>query len=81
VSRAIIGVMTDYLAHHNANWCCRLLASDTRWIAIEGGNHTQLGWYDDQNGNRAATISRAAQQAQTVATTLNSPRHLERQLP
>jgi predicted alpha/beta-hydrolase family hydrolase len=47
-----------------------LLPPDTAWIAIEGGNHAQFGWYGAQSGDLQATISRAEQQAQTVAATL-----------
>ena len=47
-----------------------LLPPDTGWIAIEGGNHAQFGWYGSQAGDNAATISRHEQQAQVVAATL-----------
>jgi len=42
----------------------------TRWVSIEGGNHAQFGWYGDQWGDTAATISREAQQEQVIAATL-----------
>lgn len=47
----------------------RLLPADTRFVPIEGGNHAQFGWYGAQRGDNAATISREAQQAATVAAT------------
>jgi len=47
-----------------------LLPPDTQWIAIEGGNHAQFGWYGPQSGDNEATISREEQQAQIVAATL-----------
>ena len=47
-----------------------LLPPDTQWIAIEGGNHAQFGWYGPQAGDNEATISREEQQAQIVAATL-----------
>jgi len=47
-----------------------LLPPDTTWIAIEGGNHAQFGWYGPQSGDNPATISREDQQAQIVAATL-----------
>jgi hypothetical protein len=46
------------------------LPPTTMWVAIEGGNHAQFGWYGDQRGDNPATISRAAQQAQIVTATL-----------
>ncbi len=44
----------------------RLLPATTRWVAIEGGNHGQFGWYGLQNGDGVATISREHQQEQIV---------------
>ncbi len=47
-----------------------LLPLDTSWVAIEGGNHAQFGWYGPQSGDKTATISREEQQKQIVAATL-----------
>jgi pimeloyl-ACP methyl ester carboxylesterase len=47
-----------------------LLPADTRWTALEGGNHAQFGWYGPQPGDGEATLSHAEQQAQIVAATL-----------
>ena len=38
-----------------------LLPKDTDWIAIEGGNHSQFGWYGPQSGDNPADISREVQ--------------------
>ncbi len=46
------------------------LPTDTRWVAIEGGNHAQFGWYGPQGGDKRATISREAQQRETVTATV-----------
>ncbi len=46
------------------------LPAETEYIAIEGGNHAQFGWYGDQNGDNPATISREDQQMQTIQATL-----------
>jgi hypothetical protein len=46
-----------------------LLPSTTEWVAIEGGNHAQFGWYGPQNGDNPATISREEQQRQVVVAT------------
>jgi pimeloyl-ACP methyl ester carboxylesterase len=48
-----------------------LLSAGTRWVAIEGGNHAQFGWYGDQPGDNPAQISREEQQLQAIAATLN----------
>lgn len=41
------------------------------FVRIEGGNHAQFGWYGQQAGDDAATISREAQQAHTTAAVLS----------
>jgi hypothetical protein len=47
-----------------------LLPPGTEFIVIEGGNHSQFGWYGDQPGDAEATISREEQQAQVLQATL-----------
>lgn len=47
-----------------------LLPPDARWVAVEGGNHGQFGWYGSQSGDNPAAISRESQQAQVVQATL-----------
>ena len=47
-----------------------LLPPTTEWVAIEGGNHGQFGWYGPQSGDNPASISREEQQRQVVAATL-----------
>jgi hypothetical protein len=54
-----------------------LLPPGTQWVAIEGGNHAQFGWYGPQAGDNEATISREEQQAQVVAATLQMLQRLE----
>ena len=46
------------------------LPADTHFVAIEGGNHAQFGWYGGQYGDGVATITREAQQEQVVAATV-----------
>lgn len=48
-----------------------LLPPGTYWVAIEGGNHAQFGWYGPQSGDNPAMISREDQQAQIVAATVD----------
>lgn len=48
------------------------LPASARWILIEGGNHSQFGYYGFQPEDRWASISRAEQQRQTVAAVLDA---------
>jgi hypothetical protein len=52
-----------------ASW--QLVPEGTRWVAIEGGNHAQFGWYGPQSGDNPAAISRLEQQEQVVAATVD----------
>ncbi len=47
-----------------------LVPPQSTFVAIEGGNHAQFGWYGAQANDNPATITRAEQQAQTIAATL-----------
>ena len=46
------------------------LPPQSKFVAIEGGNHAQFGWYGDQANDNPATITRAEQQAQTIIATV-----------
>lgn len=48
------------------------LPDDTTWILIEGGNHSQFGYYGSQLGDNTATISRERQQELTVKAILSA---------
>jgi hypothetical protein len=47
-----------------------LLPRTTEWVAIEGGNHAQFGWYGPQSGDNPATISREEQQERVAEATM-----------
>jgi pimeloyl-ACP methyl ester carboxylesterase len=53
-----------------------LLPGDTEFVVIEGGNHSQFGWYGEQRGDGVAEISREEQQSRIVAATLGTLRAL-----
>lgn len=55
-----------------------LLPPTTEFVLIEGGNHAGFGWYGEQSGDGAATISREQQQALTVEATVAMLERLER---
>ena len=48
----------------------KLLPSSTVRVEIAGGNHAQFGWYGDQAGDNAATITRETQQNLIVTATV-----------
>lgn len=54
-----------------------LLPPHTMWVAVEGGNHAQFGWYGPQRGDQPATISRHEQQARAVEATARLLREIE----
>jgi pimeloyl-ACP methyl ester carboxylesterase len=48
-----------------------LLPADTEWVAIEGGNHAQFGWYGPQSGDGKADVSREDQQQKIIDATID----------
>ena len=54
-----------------------LLPRTTRWVRIEGGNHSQFGWYGLQPGDRRATISAAQQRSITTEAIIDALRSLD----
>jgi dienelactone hydrolase len=53
-----------------------LLPPHTVRVEIAGGNHAQFGWYGEQPGDHAATITRTAQQRRIVTATVELLRTL-----
>lgn len=47
------------------------LPASTEWVAIEGGNHSQFGYYGFQLGDRRAHITREQQQDQVLRVLLD----------
>lgn len=47
-----------------------LLPQNTTFVSVPGGNHAQFGWYGEQTGDNAATISREEQARITLEATL-----------
>lgn len=50
------------------------LPAAARWVRIDGGNHSQFGYYGFQPGDWPAAISRDEQQAVTMAAVLDALR-------
>jgi acetyl esterase/lipase len=55
-----------------------LLPVNTIWVAIEGGNHAQFGWYGPQKGDNPAIISREEQSSLVVNATVALLSQLDR---
>jgi hypothetical protein len=55
-----------------------LLPTNTQWVAIEGGNHAQFGWYGPQSGDNPASISREKQQQEVIAATVDFLKSLDK---
>lgn len=48
------------------------LPTSTQWVWVDGGNHSQFGWYGFQPGDRRATVSAEVQRATMIRTVLNA---------
>ena len=44
----------------------------TRWVWVDGGNHSQFGWYGFQPGDRRATIDASVQRAMMIRAVLDA---------
>jgi pimeloyl-ACP methyl ester carboxylesterase len=51
-----------------------LLPASTRWVRIEGGNHSQFGWYGFQPGDRFARINATEQRKLMIEAVLDALR-------
>ncbi len=50
----------------------RLLPPSTTWVWVEGGNHSQFGWYGFQPGDRPPRIAAEAQREEMIRAVLAS---------
>jgi pimeloyl-ACP methyl ester carboxylesterase len=66
ISAQLDGLVTPLVIKESA-W---LLPATTRWVTILGGNHSQFGWYGNQDRDGKAQISRTEQQARVVRATV-----------
>jgi pimeloyl-ACP methyl ester carboxylesterase len=57
------------------------LPAATRWVWIEGGNHSQFGWYGFQPGDRRATIDAATQRATMIQAVIDALAHAATDAP
>lgn len=62
----IVGTNDGVASYTAAEQNRRMLPASTQWVPIEGGNHSQFGWYGFQPGDRLAKISAEAQHDQTI---------------
>lgn len=53
------------------------LPPDTTWVRIQGGNHSQFGYYGFQPGDRPADIGREEQQAKVLEAVLGALQKLQ----
>ena len=51
-----------------------LLPAGTHWVRLDGGNHSQFGWYGFQPGDRRATMSAVEQRRRTIESVLDALR-------
>jgi pimeloyl-ACP methyl ester carboxylesterase len=58
----IVGTRDGLASPEEVRANAHLLPAATRWIWVEGGNHSQFGWYGFQPGDHRAAVSEEAQQ-------------------
>jgi pimeloyl-ACP methyl ester carboxylesterase len=70
----IIGTHDGLASLEEVEGNAHLLPPGTRWVRIEGGNHSQFGWYGFQPGDARATIPASEQHARTIDAVLTALR-------
>ncbi|MBS3787450.1 hypothetical protein KGY79_04540 [Candidatus Bipolaricaulota bacterium] len=58
---SITGKKDEIISREKFERSRRQLPQSAEFLEIEGGNHSQFGWYGSQNGDGQATISRSRQ--------------------
>jgi len=72
LTTSIYGTLDGLATPDKVLGAATLLPAETIWVPIEGGNHSQFGWYGDQPGDNPAAISRQDQQKQIVSAVLQN---------
>ena len=74
----VVGTRDGLASPEEVRANAHLLPAGTRWVWIEGGNHSQFGWYGFQPGDNRARVSAESQRATTVGAVLAMLRDLSR---
>ncbi|MCJ7657798.1 MAG: alpha/beta hydrolase [Anaerolineales bacterium] len=69
ITMSIYGTNDGLITEQDITNSSLLLPENTSWVAIDGGNHAQFGWYGDQAGDNPASISREKQQQRIIEST------------
>ena len=59
---SLYGTKDGFVGKDKIDESKKLLPKNTKWMPIQGGNHSQNGWYGFQKGDNTATITRDKQQ-------------------
>jgi pimeloyl-ACP methyl ester carboxylesterase len=70
----IVGTRDGLASPDEVNANRHNLPASTRWVWIEGGNHSQFGWYGFQPGDHFARVPAADQRAAMTETVLEMMR-------
>jgi len=68
----IVGTRDGLASPEEVEGNSAMLPAQTRWVWVEGGNHSQFGWYGFQPGDRRATISASAQRELMIDAVLKA---------
>lgn len=70
-SMSIYGTDDGLISVNEIDDSRQIMPETTSWVRIDGGNHSQFGWYGDQPGDNPASISREMQQQIIIESTKN----------
>lgn len=70
-SMSIYGTDDGLISVNEIDDSRQIMPETTSLVRIDGGNHSQFGWYGDQPGDNPASISREMQQKIIIESTKN----------
>lgn len=70
-SMSIYGTDDGLISVNEIDDSRQIMPETTSLVRIDGGNHSQFGWYGDQPGDNPASISREMQQQIIIESTKN----------
>jgi hypothetical protein len=74
----IVGTRDGLATRREVEENVRKLPGGTRWLWVEGGNHSQFGWYGFQPGDWPARIDASTQRDQMVEAVLTTLHDVEK---
>ncbi len=68
----VVGTLDGLASREEVEANRNKLPQSTRWVWVDGGNHSQFGWYGFQPGDRRASVDASSQRAEMIQGVLDA---------